>query len=91
MRLFRKLRPRDINLEIAISDSRQALTYYMFNDPAANSFSKELSAERHRKGRYRIIDEIEIVPSPLSEVLDTYLPENVEIDFLSVDVEGLDF
>lgn len=91
MRLFRKLRPRDINLEIAISDSNHVLTYYMFNDPAANSFSKGLSEKRHRKEKYRIIDEIEIVPSPLSEALDTYLPENVEIDFLSVDVEGMDF
>jgi len=29
--------------------------------------------------------------STLTEVLDTYLPEDIEIDFLSVDVEGLDF
>lgn len=91
MRLFRKLRPRDINLEVAISDSKQALTYYMFNDPAANGFSKDLSVERHRKGRYRIIGQIKIVTVTLSEILDTYLPENVEIDFLSVDVEGLEF
>jgi len=63
----------------------------MFNDPALNGFSKELSVQRDGKGGYRIIDEIKIETSTLAEVLDTYLPENIEIDFLSVDVEGSDF
>lgn len=62
----------------------------MFNDPALNSFSKELSAEINSKGKYRIIDEIKMETATLMEVLDTYLHENIEIDFLSVDVEGLD-
>ena len=91
MKLFKKIRPKDINLEIAISEKKQVLTYYCFNDPALNGFSKELSTETDGKGRYRIIDEIEMETSTLAEILDTYLPENVEIDFLSVDVEGLDF
>jgi len=75
----------------AISDKKQVLTYYVFNEPALNGFSKELSAQRDGKGGYRIIDEIKIETSTLTEVLDTYLPEDIEIDFLSVDVEGLDF
>jgi FkbM family methyltransferase len=91
MKLFKKMRARDINLEIAISDKKQVLTYYCFNDPALNGFSKALSAERDGKGRYRIIDEIKMKTSTLAEVLDTYLPKGIEIDFLSVDVEGLDF
>ena len=90
MEFFKKIRPKDINLEIAIYDKKQELTYYMFNDPALNGFSKELSAEINSKGKYRIIDEIKMETSTLNEVLDTYLPENIEIDFLSVDVEGLD-
>jgi len=90
-KLFEKIRPKDINLEIAISDKKQVLTYYVFNDHALNGFSKGLSTERDEKGRYRIIDEIKMETSTLAEVLDTYLPKNIEIDFLSVDVEGLDF
>lgn len=90
-KLFEKIRPRDINLEIAISDKKQVLTYYVFNEPALNSFSKELATERNAKGRYRIIDEIKMETSALAEVLDVYLPKNIEIDFLSVDVEGLNF
>ena len=91
MELFKKIRPKDINLEIAISDKKQVLTYYMFNDSALNGFSRELSTERNSKGKYRIIDEIKLEASILMEVLDTYLPENTEVDFLSIDVERLDF
>ena len=91
IKIFKRIRPRDINLEIAISDKKQVLTYYVFNEPALNSFSKELSTERDGKGIYRIIDKIRMETSTLAEVLDIYLPKNIEIDFLSVDVEGLDF
>jgi len=91
MKIFKKMRPKDINLEIAISEKKQVLTYYCFNDPALNGFSKELSTERDEKGRYRIIDEIKMETLTLVEILDAYLTENIEIDFLSVDVEGLDF
>lgn len=91
MKFFRKMRPRDINLEFAISDKKQTLTYYCFNEPALNGFSKTLSIERERKGEYKIIDEIKIETLTLAEVLNAYLPSNTAIDFLSVDVEGLDF
>jgi len=89
--IFRKIRPRDINLEFAISDKRQNLIYYCFNEPALNGFSKTLSIERNKKDEYKIIDEIKIETLTLAEVLDTYLPSDTTIDFLSVDVEGLDF
>ena len=91
MEIFRRIRPRDINLEFAISDKRQTLIYYCFNDPALNGFSKTLSLERNKKEEYKIIDEIKIETLTLAEVLDIYLPSDTTIDFLSIDVEGLDF
>jgi len=39
MDLFNRLRPRDINLEKSVSDSKQIMTYYAFNEPALNGFS----------------------------------------------------
>jgi len=36
-------------------------------------------------------DTKDIKTSTLEEILDNYLPTNQEIDFLSIDVEGLDF
>ncbi|HBY56715.1 MAG TPA: SAM-dependent methyltransferase [Candidatus Atribacteria bacterium] len=91
MELFRRIRPRDINLEFAISDKRQTLIYYCSNEPALNGFSKTLSIERNKKEEYKIIDELKIETLTLAKVLDAYLPSNITIDFLSVDVEGLDF
>ncbi|MCX6165554.1 MAG: FkbM family methyltransferase [Ignavibacteriae bacterium] len=92
MKKFNKVRSRDINLEIPISSKKQILTYYAFNEPALNSFNKELSYSRNGKDGYKIIFEKEIETSTLSEILDKHMPLNIkEIDFMSIDVETLDF
>lgn len=91
MKPFNAIRPRDINIEKPVSDKKQVLTYYVFNEPALNGFSKELSEERDGKGKYFIKFTKDIEMATLEEILDNNLPENQEIDFLSIDVEGLDF
>ena len=95
MDLFKKTRPNDINLEVPISNSKQTLTYYTFNLPNLNGFSKELAVERDgwKIGDWevKLISEIELRTFTLSEVLDEYLPPHQEIDFLNIDVEGLDY
>jgi len=90
MSLFNKIRPRDINLEIPISDKKQKLKYYMFNEAALNCFSKELAEKRNGKYDYKIISEKEMETSTLEEILEKHLPYDQEIDFMSIDVEGLD-
>lgn len=90
MRLFNKIRPRDINIEAAIFDAEKKLTYYAFNEPALNGFSKDISAQRDGKGNYKIIFQKEINTQKLSTILDENCTPAREIDFLSVDVEGLD-
>ena len=89
MKVFQKLRPRDINLEIAISEKEQILTYYMFNEPALNGFSKTISTKRQTE-EYQIVDTIDVSSFSLSKILNEHLPFEQKIDFLSVDVEGLD-
>ena len=91
MKLFNKMRHRDINIEKPISNKKQVLTYYAFNEPALNGFSKELSQERAEKDNYFIEFTKDIETSTLEEVLNINLPKDKEIDFLSIDVEGLDF
>ena len=90
MSSFKKIRPRDTNLEIPISDRKQKLRYYMFNEPALNSFSKELVEKRDGKDNYNVISEKNMETSTLEETFEKYLQYGQEIDFLSVDVEGLD-
>ena len=86
MELFRKIRPNDINLELAISDTRQILKYHQFAEPAFNSFSEVIS----RKRTSPLIATKDVQTYILSEILEQHLYPKQEIDFLSVDVEGLD-
>jgi FkbM family methyltransferase len=91
MKAFRKFRPRDINIEIGIGEHEEKLDYFVFNEPALNGFSKDLSEERTSPGaKYKIEKVIKVDVSPLNKVLDRHLPIGQKIDFMSIDVEGLD-
>jgi FkbM family methyltransferase len=91
MKIFKKTRKNDINLEIPISENKQILTYFAFNEPALNSFDEELSIKRLSNSNYHLKFKKHIETSRLEDVLDKYLPLNTTIDFLTIDVEGLDF
>ena len=58
MKAFDKARPRDTNLEIPVSNKKELLTYYMFNEPALNGVSKNLTEERSGVNQYKVISEI---------------------------------
>ena len=90
MEAFKKERPRDINIEAAISNQEEELTFYIFNDPALNTFSEKDANYFDRNGDFRLIEKKKITTCMLSSVLDKYLPEHRKIDFLSIDAEGWD-
>jgi len=91
MKLFNKFRKRDINLEVGISEKEGVLAYYIFNEPALNTFDENLAKKRDGEKGYYIIKELSIKVYPLSKILEEYLPEGQKIDFLTIDVEGKDF
>lgn len=88
--IFDKYRPRDINLEIPINSKEENLTYYIFNDPALNGFSKDLSLQSNQLSDYKIIRTINLRTETLNHILDKHLPVGQKINLLSIDVEGLD-
>ncbi len=91
MNLFRKLRKRDKNIEVGIGSKEGYLDYYIFNEPALNGFSKEISSDRDKKsGKYKILDIKNVRVITLAAILEEHLPARMTIDFLSIDVEGLD-
>ena len=90
MAAFRAVRPEDINLEYAIAATKSKRTFHVFDDPALNGFSRELSESREAEGTFRLVGRQEISTLTLAEVLDTHLPRGQAIDFLNIDVEGLD-
>lgn len=92
MSAFNKSRPADINIEAPVSRRKQTLTFYMFNEPALNGFSKQLSEQRSANGQaYKIIRTIDLETVTLAEILAKYLPTGQQIEFMSIDVEGLDY
>jgi len=78
-------------VEVAVSSEAKTLKYYMFNEPALNGFSKEISNRRNGSKDYKITKEIDLHTKTLKEVLNSNLTEDQHIDFMTIDVEGLDY
>jgi FkbM family methyltransferase len=89
MELFNSCRPKDINLNVGVSENKGTLSYVMFNEPALNTFDKELARKRQSE-TYKIIGCCDVPVMPLSEILEKYKSEFSAIDLLTVDVEGFD-
>lgn len=89
-KLFKKFRPRDITLEMGVAEKEGYLDYYIFNETALNGFSKNLSMSRDESDTsYKLQRVTKIKVFPLRKILETHMGER-DIDFLNVDVEGLD-
>ncbi len=90
MASFNELRANDINIELAIAEHPGSLSYYIFNEPALNTFDPTLAKERDGKDHYRIIETRTIEMHRLADVLEEHSTVFTTIDFMSVDVEGFD-
>jgi len=91
---FNRERTRDINVEKAIGKEAKEMTFFIYNEPALNTFDKELVLSREKRKNYHaanyVIEERNIRTTTLAQVLKENMPEGQKINFLSVDVEGLD-
>jgi FkbM family methyltransferase len=85
---FKKLRPRDTNLETAISDKTEELTYYFLGKgDSMNSFSLDFIKEMGAEGKIK--KTIKMTTQRLEDILEQHA-KGKEIDFMSMDVEGLE-
>jgi len=92
MKLFNRHRKRDINLELAISDKAEKLVFYQYKEDSANSFSRDFINKVETGGvDYSVKNETSINTHTLKEVLDKHRQPKQQIDFLFIDVEGMDF
>ena len=88
--LFNKERPGDCNLQVGVSDQSTELTYYCFNEEALNTFDQQLAEERSKISGYHLVNTVRVKVERLDVILERHLPRGQQIDFLSVDAEGLD-
>jgi FkbM family methyltransferase len=91
MRVFRSGRRRDINLELGVSDRAGLLKYHVFEEPALNTFDEAVAKSRLENTPYKLKNIVDVRVERLDDILTENLPRGREIDFLSIDVEGLDF
>ena len=91
MKVFERMRPRDINIECLVAADDSPRPFYLLNESALNTVSTELAVEREKSNAlYRVAEKIVLAPRRLSAILDQHLPKGQAIDLLTVDVEGSD-
>ena len=83
------MRPRDINLEVGISNETGVKKFHVFQEWAVNTFDSNLAKINIKMGR-EPQGHIPIKTWTINSVLAEYMPPNTEIDLLSIDIEGLD-
>lgn len=88
MALFRRMRSRDINLEIGIAPTAGERDFFMFNEPALNTFDGE-RAKRIEQPPYVIESVRKVRCAPLADILREHVIG--ELDLLTIDAEGYDF
>jgi FkbM family methyltransferase len=84
--IFLNERKRDINLGLAIGDSRSQIDLHILGDTGLTSTVKEV-ANSHKKSGYEITDVLTVEMITLEDLLGTYCNQ-ITIDFLKIDVEG---
>ena len=89
MKAFEKIRSRDTNLEMAIGEEEGVQSFFIFKDGAFNTFDEAIARQRQQEG-VELDRVVELPVRRLESVLREYLEPGEQIDFLSVDVEGLD-
>ncbi len=88
--LFRRRRPRDINLQLAVTRQPGALEYHVFDRvPTLNTCDRSVAEQRARESGFAFRT-LQVEGLPLTAILERHLPAGQAIHFLSVDVEGLE-
>ena len=91
IKVFKSMRVRDINIQIGVSDIPGRITYHQFYEPALNTFDSKIVKSRLEETDFKLKTTCEVDVVRLDGLLDDHLPGNTQIDFLTIDVEGLDF
>lgn len=89
VKVIKKFRSRDIVIHagVSISNESEAL-FYIFDQPALNTFDKNEAESRLKSGVNSLIKTINVPLLNVNNILKNYFTQTP--DFLSIDIEGLD-
>ena len=81
-------RPRDINLQLAVSDSPGVLSINIFEGTGLSTINDQIAEMHHKTGFDVERQEVQVVT--LAGIWESHVPEGQDVHFLKVDVEGLE-
>jgi FkbM family methyltransferase len=87
---FMDKRIDDININVGIAEKPDLLNFYIMHPPTLNTFSKEEADRVSEEGDYHIKEIKKVEVCNINSIIDDYCNGSFP-DFLSLDVEGLDF
>ncbi len=86
---FLRLRRRDVNLNLGIHTSRENVDFYIIEPPTLSTFSSD-EAHNYALQGFPTRLTMTVPTTTISALLENYC-NNIFPDFLSLDVEGMDF
>ncbi len=88
IKLFNFMRPDDVNINSAVSDSEDEISYYYQKKLSQlSTIKKEISTQRMQG----FIKEKKIKSFKLNTIINNSKFKGKQIDFLNIDIEGADF
>lgn len=89
IKIFNRLRKRDININIGVAEKAGVMDYYCFNDSAINTFDPSLISIYEEMG-FKYINKKQVNVVNINDLLEENLGPNDRIDLLDIDIEGYD-
>jgi len=90
LKKFNRFRSRDINLNVGIGPVEDELDFYIIDDPTLSTFSKQEAEDIVATGKYKVLLVQKVKLITIEKLIGEYCSGKFP-DFLSIDVEGLDF
>jgi FkbM family methyltransferase len=87
---FAQYRSEDINLNCGVGITEEELDFFIINDPTLSTFSHSEAETLVKTGKYHIVETKRIKTYTIASLLKKHCPGKLP-DFLSIDIEGLDF
>jgi FkbM family methyltransferase len=88
---FNEIKPEDINLNIGVSDKVGRMTFFRFGETSGlNTFNPNRAEYVEKELGFPVIDRIDIDVTTVSEIVSKHWGGEFP-DYLSLDVEGLDY
>jgi FkbM family methyltransferase len=89
---FRQARKRDVCVSAAVSDSERDVIFHRSESDTVSTIDEEVLETWQENWKFRPEDQVAVRTQTLTSILERALPDQtIDIDFLTIDVEGHEF